>query len=400
MSSLKQRVFSLQEELVMTRRELHRCPEPGLSEFRTAEIICGHLDEMGIEYTRLEGKTGIVGIIRGAQKGKTIAFRADMDGLPITEANETAYTSVNSGYMHACGHDAHVAILLGTAKILQTLVSRLNGSIKLFFEPAEETAGGAQNMVKLGCMENPKVEAVFGLHVDPLLPCGAVQTRFGVLNGSSDALHFTVRGRSAHGAYPDTGVDAIVVAAHLVTALQTLVSRGISPLDSVSLSIGTIHGGTAENVLAGEVKLRGTLRTISPATRHKAKEQIRTMLQSVCTAFGAQGNVVIEDGYRALVNNSAMTERVLQTASRLLGSDCVLLKEHPSLGVEDFSCFLDAAPGAFFHLGCRNEDKGFVSALHSDTFDIDEACLPVGVLVESGLALCILNEDLLDELTR
>lgn len=399
MQKLRKQVKAIEDELIQTRRELHRCPEAGLAEFKTVDIICRSLQEMGVEYVRQEGQTAIVGIIRGAQEGngKTVALRADMDGLPITEANEVSYASENAGWMHACGHDAHVAILLGTAKVLRTYAPRLRGNVKLLFQPAEETVGGAEAMVKLGCMEN--VDAVFGLHMDPLLPCSAVQTRYGALNGASDALHFCVRGRSAHGAYPDAGVDAIVVTAHLITALQTLISRNVSPLDSAVLSIGTIYGGTAENVLAAEVHMGGTLRTISPATRMKVKEQIRKTVKSVCAAFGAQGEVTMEEGYKALINNSAMVDLVLDTAKRLLGNDCVSIKEHPSLGVEDFSCFLTKAPGAFFHLGCRNEQKGIASALHTNTFDIDEDSLEAGVLMETALALRILNEDLLDEET-
>lgn len=393
MTAIKQQALALTEELAAIRSELHRCPEPGLAEFETIKIIGRHLDEMGIEYARLPGQTSIVGIIRGAHPGKTVGLRADMDALPITELNEVPYKSQNEGWMHACGHDAHVTILLGTAKLLNNLKNRLYGNVKLFFQAAEETVGGADTMVKLGCMKNPDVDAVFGLHVHPALPAGQMETRYGALNGASDTLHITVRGVSSHGAYAEQGVDAIVAAAQLITALQTVSSRNISALDSVVLSIGTIHGGTAENIICDEVKLLGTLRTLNPQTRKKAKERIAALVEGVCAAYGAKGELQIDEGYCALINHREQVDLVLDTARRLLGEENTHIKEQPSLGVEDFSYFLDAAPGAFYHLGCANEALGITSALHTPTFNIDERCLPLGVAMQATLVLRSLGQE-------
>lgn len=393
MSKIKAQALEMKQQLVEIRSRLHRCPEPGLSEFETIKIISAELEKLGIEYQQLPGQTSIVGIIRGAHPGKTIGLRADMDALPIHELNDVPYKSQNEGWMHACGHDAHVTVLLGTAKLLSGMKDQLNGNVKLFFQAAEETVGGADTMVKLGCMKNPDVDAVFGLHVHPALPAGQMETRYGALNGSSDTLHITVRGQSSHGAYAELGVDAIVAAAQLITALQTVSSRNISALDSVVLSIGKIQGGTAENIICDEVKLLGTLRTLNPETRKKAKSRIAALVEGVCAAYGAKGELQIDEGYCALINHKEQVDLVLDTARTLLGEENTHIKEQPSLGVEDFSYFLDAAPGAFYHLGCANFEQGITSALHTPTFNIDENCLPLGVAMQATLVLRSLGQE-------
>lgn len=393
LEKLKLQAQGMQGWLSETRRELHRHPEPGLQEYETAAIIRRHLDRMGIPYQQWEGHTSLVGLIRGGHPGPTVAIRADMDALPLQEPADRPYTSLNPGWMHACGHDAHVAILLGTADLLAGRAGDLHGQVKLLFQEAEETVGGADSLVRLGCMADPPVDAVFGLHVHTGLPVGVLETRYGAMNGSSDSLFITVHGHASHGAYPEVGVDAIVAAAQLITALQTLVSRNVSALDSVVLSFGTIQGGRAENILADEVRLEGTLRTLHPATREKAKARLYRLVTDICSGMGCTGEIRIEPGYNALINESDSVDLILDTARHLLGPANVLLKESPSLGVEDFSFFLDAAPGAFFHLGCSNVEKGLTSALHTQNFDLDEDCLPLGVLMESALILRYLKQE-------
>ena len=264
--NIKQRTEELYPQLVRFRRELHQHPEPGLEEHWTSAYICGLLDKWGISYEFPVAGTGIVAVIQGQKPGagNTVALRADMDALPLTEDSSRPYCSLNPGRMHACGHDAHVAIALGTARILMESRDQWSGWVKFLFQPAEETTGGALPMVEAGCMEHPRVDYVTGLHVMPTHETGEIEIRYGDLNASSDEIHIKVHGKSCHGAYPDTGVDAIVMAGAVINSLQTLISRSISPLDNAVLTLGTIHGGTAGNIVAGEVEMTGTC---APPTR-------------------------------------------------------------------------------------------------------------------------------------
>lgn len=389
---LKNEIMDMKEWLVSVRRDLHMYPELGLEENRTSTMIKKYLDNMNIDYETYEGQTSVVGIIRGAYPGKTIAIRADMDALPILEKNDVVYKSKNHGVMHACGHDAHTTILLGAGKILNSIKQELHGNIKLLFQPAEETVGGADRMVKAGCMENPKVDYVIGLHVMPNHPCGIIETKYGALNGASDGISITIRGRQAHGAYPDLGVDAIAIAGQVITALQNVVSRNVSPLDSAVLTLGTIKGGVKGNVIADEVKITGTLRTINPNTRRNVKERIKAIVTNIADSFGGEGKVEIEEGYAALINSSEVVEEIISTVKENFGEEALVIKEMPSLGVEDFSYFIDAAKGAFYHLGCRNVEKDITEPLHNECFDIDEDCLPLGVLTHTLIALRLLEK--------
>lgn len=389
---LKNQIMNMKHWLVSIRRDFHMHPELGLEEYRTSDVIKKYLKEMNIEYETYEGQTAVVGIIYGKFPGKTVGIRADMDALPITESNEVSYKSEKEGVMHACGHDAHVTMLLGAAKILSTMKDELHGNIKLFFQPAEETVGGADRMVKSGCMENPKVDYVIGLHVMPNHPCGIIETKYGALNGASDGISITLKGKQAHGAYPDLGTDTIVIAGQVITALQTIVSRNVSPLDSAVLTLGTINGGVKGNVIAHEVKIRGTLRTIDPDTRVMIKERIKYIVESVAKSFGGEGFVEIEEGYAALINSSEVVEVIINTVKENFGEGALVIKDKPSLGVEDFSYFIDASKGAFYHLGCGNVEKKITAPLHNSCFDIDEECLPLGVLAHTLITLNLLNK--------
>lgn len=289
--------------------------------------------------------------------------------------------------MHACGHDAHTAIALGAGRLLYGLRERLHGRVKLLFQPAEETVGGAEPMVAAGVMENPHVDRVYGLHVMPYLPVGQVETRAGTLNASTDTVRLTIRGRSGHGAYPEQGTDAIVCAAQVITALQTIVARNVSPLQSAVLTIGMIEGGTAQNIICDAVHMRGTLRTANAALRTAMKQRIADIAGGVASAMGCTAEVEIIPGYAALVNDSAEAARVRRVASALLGADNVLDKEAPSMGGEDFSFFGDCAPGAFYHIGCSRADELPAPPLHSRDFHLDEGCLAIGVMMHAALVL-------------
>lgn len=293
--------------------------------------------------------------------------------------------------MHACGHDAHMTIALGTVKLLKEHEDEWSGCVKVFFQPAEETIGGADRMVKAGCMENPKVDYVLGLHVMPTYEVGEIEVRHGKLNASSDEIHIYIHGKSCHGAYPETGVDAIVMSATVINALQSLVSRNVSPLNNAVFTLGKIQGGTAGNIVAGEVELTGTLRTTDPQTRQFCIDTIRRQVECICEGFGGSGGLKVVPGYAALINTSEIVDLIAETASEILGKEHVHEKEFPSLGVEDFSFFLEKAPGAFYHLGCANKERGITAPLHSDHFDLDERCLPIGVRMQTELVLKLLT---------
>ena len=382
------RVEAVYDWAVAIRRRIHENPELGDREFETQKTICAALDEIGVEYAA--ENTWVVGLIRGARPGPTVAFRADIDALPVTEPAGCPFRSKNEGVMHACGHDAHTAILLGAAKVLAGLRDQLCGQVKLLFQPAEESVGGAERMVKAGVMENPHVDYVYGLHVMPRLPLGTVETRTGTLNASTDRVEITVRGVSGHGAYPESGADAIVCAAQMVTALQTLVSRNLSPLSSAVLSFGQIEGGKAPNIICDDVRLVGTLRTANAEIRAMMKRRIGEVARGVAQAMGCAAEVNIQPGYNALVNDAREAERIHRVGARLFGQEHMLEKAEPSMGAEDFSFFNDVAPGAFYHIGCVREEDMPAPALHSDQFHLDERCFIVGMAMHAALAMDLL----------
>ena len=384
-SRLKALVEAEREWIISKRRALHRVPEKGFAEFKTQQIIMDALDEIGVPYTT--ERTWVIGLIKGALPGETVALRADIDALPLDEPGGLPFRSEHPGMMHACGHDAHTAILLGAAKVLAGMKNTLHGSVKLLFQPAEETDGGAAPMVEAGAMEEPHVDRVYGLHVMPRLPVGVIETRPGTLNASTDTVLMTIRGKAAHGAYPETGADAIVCAAQIISALQTLVSRNLSPLSSAVLTFGVIGGGTAQNIICDEVKLRGTLRTANRDIRAMMKQRIRETAEGIALAMGCRAEVNILSGYAALVNDEDEAARILRVAGRLLGESNAIVKPEPSMGGEDFSFFSDCAPGAFFHIGCSREEDLPAPPLHSKDFHLNEECLTIGAMMHVALVL-------------
>ncbi len=382
---IREAAAAMRPWLVGARRRLHMNPELGLQETETAAAIELYLAELGIESERRG--TAVVGLVRGGRPGGTVALRADIDALPLDEANEVEYRSRRPGAMHACGHDAHTAILLGAGRLFAERRASLGGNVKLLFQPAEETVGGAATMIRDGCLENPRVDYVLGLHVMPYLPVGRIEVKKGALNGSSATLDIVVRGKGGHGAYPETGIDAILAAANIVMSLNALVSRYVSPLESAVLSVGTIRGGKASNIIADEVRMSATMRTTSAAVRDAMVARARAVVEGVAASYGGSGELAVSYGYEALINDDASVDVVVRAAEAVLGPGSVDWKEKPSMGVEDFSFFLKERPGAFYHLGCGNPAKGISSALHSATFDIDEDCLPLGVAIQAAAAL-------------
>jgi len=375
--------------LIAFRRDLHKYPELSQHEFMTQEKIIAALNEMAINnYPSAE--TGVCGVLIGENKNITIGLRADIDALPITERNDLPYKSVNDGIMHACGHDAHTTIQLGVAKYYAKHRASLGCNLKFFFQPAEETIGGAKRMVEEGVMKLPDVDFVLGLHVMPYLPVGKIEIRDGKLNAASDTFTITIGGKSAHGAYPEQGIDAIVVAAQVIQGIQTLVSRSISPLDQAVITVGKINGGQKDNIIAESVVLSGGMRTTDETTRQRLKQKMEALVLGVCDAFGAIGHVHFEAGYKALINDNTVVKTLRNVAVEVLGRDKVIEKEHPSLGVEDFSYFLDHSKGAFYHLGCGFED-GPLGALHTKDFIIDEESLVLGVYMQIKIIEALTN---------
>ena len=371
---------------VETRRQLHRIPEPGYREEKTKALIRQKLEEIGAAYEAPEGGW-ICAYIDGGKPGKVTALRADFDALPITEPEGCPFRSEHDGYMHACGHDMHTAIMLSAARLLKGLQDGFCGGCLLMFEPAEETEGGAKPMAESGMMERYHVDRVYGLHVMPRLVVGEVETRPLTLNASTDSVEIVVNGTGSHGAYPENGYDAIVCAGQLITALQAIVSRNVSPLETAVLTIGTIHGGSASNIICDSVRMTGTLRCADRTLRQKLISRIEETCRGVGIAYRCEAKATVTEGYSALVNVPEHAQRVLRIASGMYGKDKALVKDAPSMGGEDFSYFLDHAPGAFFHVGCSSDRQHIGAPLHSKDFCPDERAMETGIAMETALII-------------
>lgn len=374
------RAEDIRDEIIDIRRTLHMYPELGNEEFKTVEIICDYLKKCNIEYEVVAG-TGVVGIISGNRSEKTIALRADIDALPIEEKLEVSYKSRNKGLMHACGHDIHTAILLGTAKILSENREALNGNVKLFFQPAEETTGGAKRMIEAGCMEKPKVENVLGIHVNPHVEVGKIEIKPGKLFAGSDMFKIIVSGTSSHGASPDKGVDAIVIAANIIVALQSIVSRSISPVESAVVTIGSIQGGMKENIVASQVELTGIIRTLDEDTRTFTKDKIRAISENIAYAMGGSAKLEIKESYPPLINDSEFTLKIKEEIKKLIGPENVLDKEFPNMGAEDFAYFAREVPSCFFEIGVKGIGQQAVD-LHNEYFSPDEQAIIEGIKLQ------------------
>lgn len=378
--------------MIEIRRDLHRHPELGLEEHRTAARVGEVLDELRIPHRDGLAQTGVLGLLEGGDAGRVVALRADLDALPLQDGKEHApYRSTIAGRMHACGHDVHTTVLLGAARLLVEQREHWQGLVKLIFQPAEETVGGARMLVEEGVLEDPAVEAIFGLHVDPGIPVGTFGIRYGQRNASSDDLAITVHGRSCHGAFPAAGVDAIVVAAQVVTALQTIVSRNVDARQAAVITLGTIHGGTQGNIVPARVEMVGTIRTLDPTIREQVKLRIREVAEGVAAAHGARAEVVITPSYDPVVNTDAEVDLVRDNVRAMFGDDAAVIVPRPSMGVEDFGFYLTKVPGAFYALGVRDEARGIVHPVHNELFDVDEACLAAGAAMQVANVLSVVR---------
>ena len=363
------------------RRHLHQHPELSFQEDQTSRYIAGKLEEFGIPFQRGMAGNGVVALIQGTNPtSKVVALRADMDALPILEANDLPYKSQNEGVMHACGHDVHTASLLGAAKILQEIRADLKGTIKLIFQPAEELfPGGASIMIKEGVLENPAPASIFGQHVHPPLPVGKIGMRPGSYMASADELYVTVSGKGGHGALPQDCIDPVLISSHIIVALQQIVSRYGDPTIPSVLTFGKINStGGATNIIPEEVKLEGTFRTMNEKWRFEAHQRMKTIAESMAEGMGGSCDFDIKVGYPVLYNEPELTARARTYAQEFLGVENVV--ELPiRMTAEDFAYYSQQMPACFYRLGTGNPDKGLVSPIHTNTFNIDENALEVGM---------------------
>lgn len=397
-TEIERRSAEVAPRVVSWRRDIHQHPELSFQEKRTAALVADHLKALGLEVQTGVGGNGVVGILRGARPGPVVALRADMDALPVTELVDLPFKSTvraryngqDVGVMHACGHDNHVAILMGTAEVLTAMKARLTGTVKFIFQPAEEgpPTGGAGPMIEAGVLENPKVDAIFGLHVGPG-PLGSVTYRSGPSGASGDNFRVIVRGRQTHGAMPWAGVDPIVVGAQIVLGLQTIVSRQVDlSAANAIVTVGAFNAGNRSNIIPDSAVLIGTVRAFDEAVRKDIHARIRKTADGIAQSAGASADVQIEIGYPVTANDPALTSRMLPTLQRSAGTRNVYEAPRTTTS-EDFSRFAQKVPGLFIGLGVTSPGKDWrtVAANHSPLFEADEAALPVGVRVMSNLAI-------------
>lgn len=376
-------------ELVEMRRHMHMYPEIGLNEIETSKYISSLLTKMGIEIVDLGLKTGVVGLIEGEKPGPTIALRADIDALPIEEDTNLEYRSRHDGIMHACGHDVHTTCLLGAAKLLLTHRRNLCGNVKLLFQPAEETDEGAKYLIKMGALEDVKV--IFGLHNAPEIPVGQVGLISGPLMAATDRFVLKIKGVAGHGAQPQTTKDPIVATAAIIQALQTIVSRNVSPLESVVISCGSIHGGDAYNVIPEKVEIMGTIRTFNPMLRESMKEKIETLAFQIASGYGTSTEMEYYKDLPALINPEELTVFCRESAKEVFGEQNVICPT-PSMGSEDFAIYQQHVPGVFMFLGVGNKEMGIDKPWHNPQFMVDERGLLFGTALLAQLALDYLKK--------
>ena len=388
LQSVKALSIKYSEEVVALRRHLHANPELSYQEFNTAKYIAAKLKEFGLQPTEGIAGTGIVALIEGKNPGKKIiALRADIDALPITEANPVEYKSKNMGVMHACGHDVHTASLLGTAKILNETKGQWEGTVKLIFQPGEEkNPGGASIMIKEGVLQNPAPISIIGQHVFPLLSVGKIGFREGKYMASSDEIYLKVIGKGGHGAAPELAIDPVVIASHIIIALQQIISRNASPKQPTVLTFGKITAMGATNIIPDEVNIAGTFRALNEDWRKDGLSKIKKMAEGLAESMGGKCEVDIHHGYPCLENNPALTQRIRLAAEEYVGKENVVDIEQ-TLGSEDFAYYSQLIQASFYRLGTRNEAKGITSYVHTPTFDIDESALTIGSGLMAWMAI-------------
>lgn len=386
-------VESMRERLVGFRREIHKFPELSAAEVKTAALVAGVLEQSGIEVRRNVGGHGVVGLLRGGSNGPTIALRADMDALPICDRKEVEYASTVDGAMHACGHDVHTAVLMGAALVLAELRAGLKGNVKFIFQPSEErSATGALLMIKDGVLKDPVPKAAVALHCFPEMEAGTIGHKSGVMTASSDRFTIVVKGTGGHASRPHQTVDAVLLAAIVINAIHHIVSRRTDPLHHAVISIGTITGGYAPNVIADTVRMEGIVRTLDPGARKNIRSLIEETIKGVTHGMGGGYELDYHFGTASVVNDKKVDAFVAECACDILGGRNVIAMPDPLMGAEDFACFLEKVPGTLFRLGTGNRSKGITAHLHSADFDVDEEAIMVGVKIMSWVCVKFLSK--------
>jgi hippurate hydrolase len=380
---ISNRIAAFAPEMTEWRQDLHRHPELGFAEHRTSAIVAEKLRGWGIEVTEGIAGTGLVGTLRNGASGRAVGLRADMDALPMTEANEFGHRSVNAGAMHACGHDGHTTMLLGAARYLAE-TRNFDGTVHFIFQPAEEGGGGGRVMVEEGLFDRFPCDQVYGAHNDGFLPVGEMSVVAGTVNAAADMIEITIRGRGGHAARPHLAIDPIVVGAQIVTALQTLVAHRIDPIDSAVLSICQFHAGSAHNVIPETATLAGTVRTLKPHVQDAMERLMGEAIGQIAAGMGAEATLKYERGYPPVVNDADAAERAAAAASRLLGDGRVMRERPPGMGGEDFSFMALRVPGCFVRIGQKGEERGRVP-VHHPRYDFNDDILPIGASFWAGL---------------
>lgn len=388
--TFEKEIAELETDLIQWRREFHRIPETALEEEKTASAIAEKLRAWGLAVYTGVGKTGVVGILHGRQEGKTLGIRADIDALPVTEETNLPFASLHPGRMHACGHDGHIAIALGTAKLLAGIHTRLKGTVVFFFQPAEETLNGAKEMLSSDILKEMVLDGVVGLHIWPDLPLGKIAVRGGPVMAAVDRFVIKIRGKGGHGAIPQKSVDPIPVASEVVLALQRIVSREIDPLKPAVLTVGRIQGGTAFNVIPDWVELEGTVRTFEEGTRSFIAHRMEEIVQGITSGSRASYTMKYERGIPAVHNDEKLAVWIQGVLAKSLGEDSVVTDLRPSMGGEDFSLFQEKVPGVYMFLGTNSEENPLYP-IHHAKYTIDERVLPVGVKIFSEIAVRFLE---------
>lgn len=397
MSTLNTLIDKYWEKVLLYRRWLHAHPELSGQEEKTAAFIAGALRDMGLAPTEHVGGFGVTALIEGKGAGKCVGLRADFDALPVEECTGLPFASENSGVMHACGHDVHTAMLLGAAHVLNDMRDRFCGTVKLVFQPSEESSGktgksGAVRMIEDGVLQNPPVDAMFGQHLDAALETGSIIFKSGPMTAASDRFYIDIYGKGSHASKPDQGVDAIAVGAQVVNALHSIVSRNVSPLDCAVVTVGTISGGTASNVLAEHIEMSGTCRTHNEETRNLLERRMEAVVKGITEGMGADYTFRYRRGHPTVFNDPEIYELARTAAEDAIGKEHVIQLDRPSLGAEDFAHYAQQVPGTFYRLGCLK--KGAEAwPLHSGHFNPDEECMKIGICVLTSAALRFLQRD-------
>ena len=390
-------VNSLEDELISIRRRIHSNPELSFEEFNTMNYVTEKLNEIGVDYTDRVCGTGVVAVVEGAKSKdkpsdfKSVLLRADMDALPIDENTGCEYASKLPGVMHACGHDAHTAILIETCRAVAHFKDRFDGVVKFVFQPGEETTGGAKPMIEAGVMSDPKIDACAALHMDPELEAGVIRTKSGPLYGSPDEFIIKITGKGGHGAEPQNCIDPILIASQIITGLQLIVSRSTDPFENAVVSVCSVHSGNARNVIPDSAVIEGTARSLKPSVREHIERSIEDVVKGVCSIYGAEYEYEFIRLYPPLINDESIAKMICASASKYLPPENVIYGGEATMAGEDFAYFAEKAPSALFKLGCGNKQSGITAPIHSPKFQIDESCLKYGVTIFTDFVLDFLN---------